>query len=193
MDLLTFHRSDFYAWIGPILDDRLKEKILKPWKGALSSHSVCLSVCVCVCVCVCVRARATGHIFWPWNLIFGLSDPWDMRKKRCFLNIAAAWNEEGIISWIWMREVYWLRCACTVLKLYTIHSYHTNAVIYTTHKTFETWHANGDAHTHTNKHTHTDRRINRQTLYASLRVTQRKRKGKEEEEEGKKITRGSPR
>ena len=62
--------------IGPILDDRLKEKLLKPWKGALCSHfRVCLSV----------RARATGHTFWPRNLIFGLSDPWDMRKKRIFL------------------------------------------------------------------------------------------------------------
>ena len=30
--------------VGPILDDRLKEKLLKPWKGALSSHSVCLCV-----------------------------------------------------------------------------------------------------------------------------------------------------
>ena len=30
--------------IGPILDDRLKEKLLKPWKGAHSSHfRVCLS------------------------------------------------------------------------------------------------------------------------------------------------------
>ena len=29
---------------GPILDDRLKEQILKPWKGAHSSLSVCLSV-----------------------------------------------------------------------------------------------------------------------------------------------------
>ena len=38
----------FVLFIGPILDDRLKEKILKPWKGALSSHSVCLSVCLCV-------------------------------------------------------------------------------------------------------------------------------------------------
>ena len=33
---------------GPILDDRLKEKILKHWKGALSSHSVCVSVRPCV-------------------------------------------------------------------------------------------------------------------------------------------------
>ena len=64
-----------YHYIGPILDDRLKEKILKPWKGALSSHSVCVSVC----------ERATGHTFWHGNLIFGLSDPWDMRKKHIFL------------------------------------------------------------------------------------------------------------
>ena len=34
--------------IGPILDDMLKEEILKPWKGAHSSHSVCVSVCPCV-------------------------------------------------------------------------------------------------------------------------------------------------
>ena len=40
--------------IGPILDDRLKKKILKPWKGAHSSHSVCVSVCPCVCVFVCL-------------------------------------------------------------------------------------------------------------------------------------------
>ena len=34
--------------IGPILDDRLKEK-LKPWKGAHSSHfRVCPSVCLSV-------------------------------------------------------------------------------------------------------------------------------------------------
>ena len=25
------------------------------------------------------------HIFWPRNLVFGLNDPWDMRKKRIFL------------------------------------------------------------------------------------------------------------
>ena len=28
-----------------------------------------------------VRERATGHTFWHRNLIFGLNDPWDMRKK----------------------------------------------------------------------------------------------------------------
>ena len=35
----------FFWDIGPIIDDRLKEKLLKPWKGAHSSHiRVCLSV-----------------------------------------------------------------------------------------------------------------------------------------------------
>ena len=43
---------DEYKVIGPILDDRLKKKILKPWKGALSSHSVCVSVRPSVCPCV---------------------------------------------------------------------------------------------------------------------------------------------
>ena len=34
--------------IGTIIDDRLKEKSLKPWKGVLCIHFL-------VCVCVCVR------------------------------------------------------------------------------------------------------------------------------------------
>ena len=66
--------------IEPILNDRLKEKFLKPWKGVLCIHfRVCLSVCVCVCT------WATEHTFWHRNVIFGSSDPWDMRKKRIFL------------------------------------------------------------------------------------------------------------
>ena len=56
--------------IGPILDDRLKEKLLKPWKGAHSSHFR-----------VSVYTRVTEHSFWPRNLSFGLNDPWDRRKK----------------------------------------------------------------------------------------------------------------
>jgi len=44
-----------------------------------------VTLCVRVSVRVSVRARPTGHIFWPSNLIFGLNDPWDMRKKRIFL------------------------------------------------------------------------------------------------------------
>ena len=51
--------------IGPILDDRLKEEFLKPWKGVLCIHfrgSLSMHLCVC--------SRATEHIFWPRNLIF---------------------------------------------------------------------------------------------------------------------------
>ena len=32
-----------------------------------------------------VCPRATGHTFRPRNLLFGLNNPWDMRKKFCFL------------------------------------------------------------------------------------------------------------
>ena len=45
--------------------------------------SVCLPVCLCVCLSVCTRA--TEHTFWHRTVIFGSSDPWDMRKKRIFL------------------------------------------------------------------------------------------------------------
>ena len=65
--------NDFFIFcllIGPILHDRLKEKLLKSGKGALCFHFR---------VCPSVR-----HTFWPRNLIFGLSDPWDMRKKTHF-------------------------------------------------------------------------------------------------------------
>ena len=64
--------------IGLILKDmdRLKEKLLKPWKGALCFHfRVCLSVC----------NRATEHTFWPRNLIFGPSDPPSTELRRDFL------------------------------------------------------------------------------------------------------------
>jgi len=35
-------------------------------------------------VTLSVCKHATGHTFWPRNLIFGLNDPWDMRKKNTF-------------------------------------------------------------------------------------------------------------
>ena len=57
---------------------KIWKKILKPWKGVL-----CLFLLPCLSVC----PRATEHTFWPKNLILGLKDPWDMRKKRilfCF-------------------------------------------------------------------------------------------------------------
>ena len=86
--------------IGSILDDRLKEKFLKPWKGVLCIH---FRVCVCVCVSVC--SLATGHTFWPRNLSFGgLNDPWNMRKK-CILGRSLmigwrkkSWNPERVPS-----------------------------------------------------------------------------------------------
>ena len=62
---------------GLLLGRSLVEgKILKPWKGAPSSHSVCLFVC----------KQATDHNFWYRNLIFGLSDPCNMRKNFFFRN-----------------------------------------------------------------------------------------------------------
>ena len=66
-----------HIYIGPLLDDRLKENLKNPetLKGCPLYSLSCLSVCL----------RATEHTFWPRNLIFGLKDPWDMRKKRNFL------------------------------------------------------------------------------------------------------------
>ena len=46
---------DLRIAIWAILDDRLKEKILKPWKGAHSSHSVSLCHSVRVYVCLSVN------------------------------------------------------------------------------------------------------------------------------------------
>ena len=72
--------------VGPILDDRLKEKSPETLKGCpLFSLS-----------CVSVRNRATEYIFGPRNLIFGLSEPWDMRKKRFFFVFFFNFNFYGI-------------------------------------------------------------------------------------------------
>ena len=44
MTMSIFPKKITSLYIGPILDDRLKEKLLKPWKGAHSSHfRVCVS------------------------------------------------------------------------------------------------------------------------------------------------------
>ena len=59
--------------IGPIVDDRLKEKFRKPSKGILSVHFR-----------VCVGYSATDHSSLR-KLIFWLNDPWKMRKKAFFL------------------------------------------------------------------------------------------------------------
>ena len=60
-ELCRGQKSGFLS-IGPILDDRLKEKLMKSWKGAHSSH-------LRVCVCLSVRLRATDHTFWPRNFL----------------------------------------------------------------------------------------------------------------------------
>ena len=42
------------ATIGPILDDKLKEKFLEPWKGVLCIH---VRACLCVDVPVCMSVN----------------------------------------------------------------------------------------------------------------------------------------
>ena len=59
-----------------------REELPNPERGVLTFSEF---VCVCVCVCACVYMWATEHSFSPKNLIFGLSDPWDMRQKLNFL------------------------------------------------------------------------------------------------------------
>ena len=73
---LLFHNQG----IAPILDDRLKEK---SWNPERVPTVVTLSVRLSVRLSVC--KHATGHTFSTKNLIFGLNNPWDMRKKRIFL------------------------------------------------------------------------------------------------------------
>ena len=62
------HRAQVTVF-GPILDDRLKEKILKPWKGGHSSH---FRVCLCVCDLLAYQPN-----FWVERS--------DMKKKSVFL------------------------------------------------------------------------------------------------------------
>ena len=53
----------------------------KLWKAkALIGYSVSTYSVVCLCVC----PQATGHSFWPRNLISWHNTPWDMRKKCNF-------------------------------------------------------------------------------------------------------------
>ena len=62
-----YNKNAYFVWQFCVLGRSLmigwRKKIMKPWNGAYSSHSVCLSVCV----------RATGHTFW--HLMFRLNDP----------------------------------------------------------------------------------------------------------------------
>ena len=68
---ICFFFNPWLSSIGQILDDRLKEKLKGCPLYSLSCVSVCLSVC----------NWATEHTFWHRDLIFGLSDPCDMREE----------------------------------------------------------------------------------------------------------------
>ena len=61
-------------FIGPILDYKLKDKILKPER-----------VPTVVTLCVRMSVRLSACLSVNMLLIFGWSDPWDMKKKRMFL------------------------------------------------------------------------------------------------------------
>ena len=66
------------VFVEPLISDhRQKLERLKPWYGSQSLKPLC--------VCLSVCSQATGHSFWPRNLIFWHNTPWDMRKKRNFL------------------------------------------------------------------------------------------------------------
>ena len=63
--------------IGPILDDRLKDKILKPWKGTISSHSVCPSV----------REQDTPFSLRTYFLGRTILGTWEKKRIFCFFEI----------------------------------------------------------------------------------------------------------
>ena len=67
----------FYLHIGPILMIASRT-IIETLKGCPRYSLSCVSVC----------AWTTEHAFWPRNLIFVLSVPWEMKKKHIF----CLWN-----------------------------------------------------------------------------------------------------
>ena len=77
------------------------------WKPErVSSVLTSVSVCLPVCLSVSVSPRATEHIFWPRSLIFGLSNPWHLRKKTphfyaCYLHISMFSLYNTIIFFVW--------------------------------------------------------------------------------------------
>ena len=70
-----------------VMSKILGRSLMIGWRKNSWNHervpTVVTFVCVCLCVCVSVCTRATDHSFRASNLIFGLSDPWDMRMS-CF-------------------------------------------------------------------------------------------------------------
>ena len=66
------HIRDF---IGPLFEQGGYEDF-PIWQGTDRSSAFKTSVCLSVC------SPATGHSFWPRNLIFLHSIHWEMRKKK---------------------------------------------------------------------------------------------------------------
>ena len=71
-----------YSFLFYFLLDR---SLMIGWRTNSWNPERVSSVFTFVSVCVSVCTRATEHTFWLRNLIFGLSDPWDMRKKYFFV------------------------------------------------------------------------------------------------------------
>ena len=63
----------------------LDRSLMIGWRKNSSNPERMSSVFTLVSVCLSVCNQTTEHIFWPRNLIFGLSDPCDMSKKQIFL------------------------------------------------------------------------------------------------------------
>ena len=87
--------------IRPLLDHRLKGRNARSFeKGSLVFT---FSVCVCVC------SRPTGHNFWPSNLNFCMTGPWDMSKKGFFpiFKILIFVNFMGIFRFFPYIKVIW--------------------------------------------------------------------------------------
>ena len=81
----------FFSFFGPILDDRLKEKILKPWKGVHSFLFFEIFIFTLFIgifqffpyiTLVNLCFQATGHSFSCRNMIFGLREPCTIRNWR---------------------------------------------------------------------------------------------------------------
>ena len=63
----------------------LDRSLMIDWRENSWNFECVSSVFTFVCVCLSVCNRATEQTFWHRNLIFGLSDPCDMKKKRFFV------------------------------------------------------------------------------------------------------------
>ena len=66
-----------------LIDHILDRSLMIGWRKNPETLKDVLCIHFRVCLSVCTQV--TEHIFWSRNLIFGMSDPWDMRKKHIFL------------------------------------------------------------------------------------------------------------